>query len=383
MGGWRWIALALLAMGSCRRAAPPPRPAPARVTAYTVEPRPVSIPQEYVGQVVASREVALLAHVTGYLQKQAFQDGARVRAGDLLFVIDPRPFQAALDQARANLLQARSALAKATRDVERFAPLVKDRALPRQNLDDARAARQQAAAAVEAQRAALETAQLDLQYTQVRSPVDGRIGRAQVFPGALVTAGQTALATVSTIDPAQVQFSLSELDYLRLAPRLTGQGQLGTPVRLLLPDGKAYPHPGRIDFADRAIATQTGTFGMRASFPNPEELLRPGMFARVEVMEDLPSGLLVPSAAVQQVLASTSVLVVGPGDVVEPRNVALGPGVGSFRVVRSGLSPGDRVVVGGLAQARPGARVAVSAAAIPPAAQGTGQGTQGSGSGSR
>jgi len=360
-GGAVWVALGVWAMtAGCHRPAAP-APAPVQVTAYTVEPRSVTVAQEYVGQVAAAREVKLLPRVTGYLERQAFTDGARVHRGDLLFVIDPRPFRAALDQARGQLLQAQAALAKARQDVSRFAPLVRDRALPRQNLDDARAAERGAAASVLALTAGMEAARLNLRYTEVRSPEDGRIGRAEVFPGALVSAGQTPLATVSTIDPIEVDFAVSELEYLRLAPELGGE-QLKLPLELLLADGSTYPHRGRVDFVDRALGAQTGTFALRARFPNPEELLRPGMFARVRVMQPIPEALLVPSAALVQVLSNTSVVRVGPGDVAESHPVELGPAVGAFRVVKSGLAPGDRVVVTGLPQAQPGVHLVVSAA---------------------
>lgn len=351
---------AAIAAGACHRTGPPPAPPTVPVTAYTVEARDATLPHEFVGRVAAAREIALLPRVTGYLERQVFSDGSRVRAGELLFVVDPRPFRAALEQARAELAQAQAALAKAEHDVARYEPLVRDRAVPRQMLDDALSARRSGAASVKAQEAAVESARLSLLYTDVRSPVDGRVGRALVFPGALVNAGQTVLATVSTIDPADVFFTVSEVRYLHIAPLVGDPEHPSARVELLLADGSAYPQPGQIDFIDRAIAPQTGTLKFRARFPNSDERLRPGMFSRVRVLEPLHGVLLVPTRGVVQVLSNTSVVVVGPGEVAEARPVVLGPEIGVYRMVRSGLSAGDRVVVDGVAQARPGAKLAVT-----------------------
>lgn len=350
-------------LGACRQepevAAPPAIP----VKVFEVVARDTSLTRDLVGEVRGSREVELRARVSGILTGKKFRDGARVAKGDLLFTIDPREYLAQAAAARAQLASAQASASRARLDVERYQPLVAERAISRQVYDNAVAVARETEAQVVALRAAVEAAELGLEYAEVRAPFDGRIGVADITEGALVTAGQTVLATISNANPAWVYFSVSETDLLR------GQRQLPAPtdpaaeelrtVTLTLGDGSEYPLPGVINFADRALDPQTGTYRLRAEFDNPQDLLTPGMFARIRVTgRKLGSALLVPERAVVQQLGRYFVAVAGPGNVAVVKPIEPGPRVGVMWVVESGLAAGELVVVEGTQKARPGTLLA-------------------------
>jgi membrane fusion protein (multidrug efflux system) len=300
--------------------------------------------------------------VEGFLEREVVPDGAEVKAGEVLFVIDPRPFRVALDNARAQLLRDEARLENARQVAARYRPLFARQAVSRQELEQAEAEEKAAAATVGATRAAVEQAELNLGYTTVRSPVTGRMGKAEVRVGALVGKGEaTLLATVSTIDPMYVTFSVSEREALsvwrhRQAELRARSGPAG--ITITLPDDSAYPHEGRLDFVDRAVDPRTGTLALRATFPNPERLLRPGQYVRLRVLlEERTGALVVPQAAVQESQGAASVFVVGPDQTVQARAVRMGPRLGPLWVVDEGLKPGEHVVVRGVQQIRPGVRV--------------------------
>lgn len=363
-----WPVAVLLAAGLCCRSAPAPpaAPPPAPVQAMAVIERDTPIFQEYVGEVRGIQEVDLRSRVSGILVSVHFQDGQIVKQGERLFQIDPRPFEAELANAQGNLAGAQAEVARANLDVERYKPLVPVNAIPKQIYDNAVAAADQAQARVEALRASITQARLDIEFSRVTSPVTGRIGRRAVDPGALVSAGTTVLGTVSLDDPAYVYFSISENSLIDLQRRSVRRPEPGdtrpiTRVTLTLSDGTPYPLPGVINFADRSIDPQTGTFTLRASFPNPDRRLLSGQYARVRVLYDTrPQALLVPERAVTETLGSFSVVIVGEGDKAEVRQVTPGPRAGRLWVIDQGLKPGERVVVEGIQRARPGATLAVT-----------------------
>jgi membrane fusion protein (multidrug efflux system) len=357
---------------------------PVEVKAITVEPSSTISYADKVGEVRGSQEVDLRARVTGILLATHFQDGAIVAEGQKLFSIDPREFRAQVASAQARLASAEASLSRARQDVARYKPLLADEAIARQVYDNAVAAADQAQAEVEASRAALQETQLGLDYAEIRAPLRGRIGAAQVFPGGLVTAGQTVLATLSSDDPAWVYFTISEAELLAFEKRTASQPLLPDDprlkVRLILSDGSEYPLPGRINFGDRALDPTTGTYRLRAEFPNPDHKLLPGLFARVRATgQEIENALIVPDRAVQEQLGRYFVTVVGDGDKAEMRPVTLGPRFGNRQVVTSGLQAGDRVVAEGIQKARPGTQLKVIAVRLedfdrPAAAPATGAG---------
>lgn len=338
---------------------------PVEVKALTVQPSSTIAYADKVGEVRGSQEVDLRARVSGILLKTHFEDGALVEPGQLLFSIDAREFRAQVASAQAGVAAAEADLYRAKQDVARYKPLLADEAISRQVYDNAVATAQQAQAQVEASRAALQEAQLGLDYAEVRSPLHGRVGVAEVFPGGLVTAGQTVLATISSDDPAWVYFTISEAELLDFEKR--NQGRTVAPddpqlnVQLILSDGSVYALPGRINFGDRALDPATGTYRLRATFPNPDHKLLPGLFARVRATGgEIKDALVVPDRAVQEQLGRYFLTVVGAGDKAELRPVVLGPRFGNRQVIQSGVTAGDRVVVEGFLKARPGQAVKVT-----------------------
>lgn len=356
------LASAAVVLG-CSDPPKPPPPAPPQVTVAKVERRAVTVTGEAVGEVRAFREVELRPQVSGRVREIRFQPGERIEKGQVLFVIDPRSYEASLAQEQAALADAQATLARAQRDVARYKALLPERAIPRATYDAAVAAAKSAAAPVAQRKAAIEKLRLDVQHTEVRSPVDGQIGFQQVDVGGLALEGQTVLAVVSTLDPVYVEFSIPEADYVRFMRANAAAGgsreARERPIRLVLPDGSEYSEPGLFAFAERAISSKTGTLELRARFPNPQRLLRPGLNVRVRLIYDeLPDALVVPERAVSQVLGRQFVTVVGPENRAEQRAVELGERLAQGWIVRSGLEPGERVIVEGTQKAPPGTVVA-------------------------
>lgn len=363
------IALLLMAVTACNRAPEQPAPANPAVTVVPVVQRRVPLYGQYVGQTESVQTVEIRARVEGYLDRQAVPDGATVTTGQLLFTIDPRPFRIALESARAQVVRDEARLVNARQIVARYRPLYEGRAVSRQELEQAEADERAAAATIESSRTAVAQAELNLSYTEVRSPITGRMGRADVRVGSLVGRGEpTLLATVSTLDPMHVYWSVSERDALEVSRRRQATtGPAPSSITITLPDDRVYPQGGRLDFVDRAVDPRTGTLTLRASFPNPDGLLRPGIYVRLRVLrEERDGALLVPQAAVAESQGSTTVYVVKADRTVEARPVKMGPRVGGLWIVEHGVEAGEHVVVKGLQQIRPGGTVEPTVEAAPP-----------------
>ncbi|RPH82750.1 MAG: efflux RND transporter periplasmic adaptor subunit [Candidatus Rokuibacteriota bacterium] len=415
--GWLAGALLLAATAGCERnsgasaktaAAPPP---PTEVVVAAVEQRPVSIVRDFTARTEAVPTVEVRARVPGVLEQVLFQEGTEVKQGQELFVLQQAEYRAALETARAQLAKAHADLTrardasvversraqlaqreadleKAKQDVARYRPLAEARAIPQQDLDTSVAAEkvagaavdtfaaqlkdtelsqrtqvQLAEAAVEAGKASVTQAELNLGYTTIRSPITGIIGKVNVDRGNLVgKAEPTLLTTVSSVHPIYVDFSVGEADSLRMARRvkLDPRGRVQESqfrLELFLTDDRPFPHKGRVVFVDRAVDARTGTIAVRAEFPNPDKIIRPGQFARVRgVVEERPNAVLVPQRAVQEQQGTRTTLVV-EGDKVALRPVKLDERIGDFFVVTEGLKPGERVVVEGVQRVRPGMQV--------------------------
>lgn len=348
--------------GQRATSAPPPHPAPV-VDVTPVVQKNVPIYSEWVGTLEGYLNANISPQVSGYLIRQDYHEGGLVRKGQILFEIDPRPFQAALDQAKAQLAEAKAQLAKATLDVNRDIPEAKARAIPQSQLDNDRQTQLAAKAAVEAGKAAVEQASLNLGYTKVRSLIPGIAGITSVQVGNLV-GPSTVLTSVSEVSPIKVYFPIDEQEYLRIAGRITpGTVDLLShasqmPLQLILSNGATYPYHGRILFAGREVDPSTGTIRIVGAFPNPNDVLRPGQYARVRALtEHLKGALLVPQRAVTQLQTNYEVAVVGPDNRVQIHTVQVGQTVGTMWVINSGLKPGERVVAEGTQKVRDGERV--------------------------
>ena len=371
------LALALASAGCGEAPRPAAAPPPPTVTVAQPVKRTIVDKDEYVGRFVAVDAVEVRARVSGYLEKIHFTDGQLVKQGDLLFTVDRRPFQTTLEQVRANLAQSRANLAYAESDLNRASQLVRDRTITEQTFDQRTQAKRVAEASVAANEAAVRQAELDLQFTELRAPVAGRIGDRRVSPGNLVTGGTagntTMLAMIVSLDPIRLEFTFDEASYLRYA-RLGGEGKdIGnrgarTPIALKLLDEQGFPHQGTIDFVDNVIDRSSGTIRGRAVFANPDGLFTPGMFARVQVPGSPPyEALLVPDAAIGAEQARKFVLVVDAENTVQQKYVTLGQVAGDLRVIKDGLGPADRVIVNGIARARAGGKVTPQTEGTPPA----------------
>src|ERR1700719_3993074 len=341
--------------GKVRAAAPPPPPV---VEVAPVIQKDVPVQGEWVGTLEGYVNAQISPQVNGYLIRQDYHEGAFVKKGQVLFEIDPRPFQAVLDQAKAQLAQAEAQMANAETNVKRDIPEAEAHAIPQSQLDTDTQSLRGAKAAVEASQAAVEQAELNLGYTRVVSLVDGIAGINTVQVGNLV-GPSTVLTAVSQVSPIKVYFPISEQEYLRMADG----GSPGSvdfiahasriPLELTLADGSTYPHPGKIIFADRQVNTQTGTIQIVGEFPNSRNLLRPGQYARIQASTgNIDGALLVPQAAVNQQQGTYQVTVVGADNRGQLRSVAVGPRVGTLWVIASGLQPGERVVAVGAEKAK-------------------------------
>jgi RND family efflux transporter MFP subunit len=346
--------------GKVRASAPP---SPTVVEVAPVLQKDVPIQGEWVGTLEGYVNAQIQPQVSGYLVRQDYREGALVKKGQLLFEIDPRPFQAVLDQAKGQLAQAEAQRANAELNVKRDIPEAEAHAIPQSQLDTDTQSLLGAKAAVEAGQAAVEQAELNLGYTRVVSLIDGIAGINTVQVGNLV-GPSTVLTAVSQVSPIKVYFPISEQEYLRMADG-GGPGSVDftthasrIPLQLTLGDGSVYPHPGRIIFADRQVNTQTGTIQIVGEFPNSRNLLRPGQYARVQAPTGSMTGaLLVPQAAVNQQQGAYQVMVVGTDNRAQLRTVEVGPRVGTLWVITSGLKPGEHVVAVGAEKTKEGGLV--------------------------
>lgn len=340
----------------------------------------VPIYSEWVGTTVGFVNAKVMPQVQGYLLKQAYQDGAFVTAGQLLFEIDDRSYKAALDEALGDLARQRATLRKYQLDVARDTPLAAQGAVSRQELDDSVQAARASEAQVQAAEAAVEKARLNLGWTRVYSPIDGLAGIAPVQVGDLVTP-TTVLTTVSQIDPMKVTVPITEREYLRYAGRIKEHQEKGSApdepeLQLILVDGSTHPHPGRFHVADREIDRRTGTVLAQTLFPNPDGILRPGLYAKVRgPVQTARGALLVPERAVQETQGVSQVAVVGSDHKVTLRTVKVGEQVDGLWIIDDGLKPGERVVTQGLQKVKDGIVVNAkpdTSAATTPAAAGQG-----------
>ena len=359
------------------------RMAPPVVEVADVVVRDVPIVKEWIGTLDGRVNAGIRAQVSGYVMAQAYKEGSFVHKGQLLFQIDPRPFEAALNQARgnqaqaesnvqlarANLAQNEARLGKADLDVKRYAPLVKTRAISQEEMDNALQSQLEARAAVQSTRAAIESAQaavaavkaavydteVQLEFTKIKAPIDGIAGIAKVQVGDLASPTSGELTMVSAVDPIKAYFTVSEQEYIA---QHGGQAGPSAELEIILADGSLYPHKGRLFLEDRQVDIGTGAMRMAALFPNPGNFLRPGQYARVRsVVSTQKAATLVPERAVGELQGGYQVAVVNRDNTVSIRNVRVGPRIGGLWVIEEGVAPGERVVVEGLQKVRNGSSV--------------------------
>ena len=363
----------LLLLSACARPAAQPADPPApSVTVAEVVSRDVTEWDEVTGRLEAVNTVSVRPRVSGFVAAVRFEEGAIVRRGDLLFQIDPRPFEAEADRLRAELARTRATVQRATSELQRAGRLASENAMSHEEQERRAGFAQESAAQVAAVEAGLRAAELNLEFTQVTSPIDGRVGRAIVTPGNLVSSGPgeaTLLTTVVSLDPIYASFDADEhtlLDQLdRAGAAHSRTGQQGLPIRLALASDHEFEREGKLNFLDNQIDPATGTIRGRAVFRNTDRSLIPGLFVRLKLPGNRAyRGLLIQDRAVGTDLDKRFVFVVTPEQTIAYRGVALGPIVDGLRVVRTGLNPGDRVVVNGLQRVRPGVKVAPTLVAM-------------------
>jgi len=326
--------------------------------------RDLPIHAEWVGTTDGFVNATIQARVTGYLIKRTFDEGAFVRKGDLLFEIDPRPFQAALAEAKGELSKAEARLVKTELDVKRDTPLAKAKAISQKDLEDSIQLNAAAKGTLASAKAAVEQAQLNVNFTRIEAPIDGITGIAKAQIGDLVGPNTGPLTSISTVDPIRVYFPISEQEYLKAAEKVQAAykdriRQRDDRLELILSDGSVYPHKGNFLLADRQVDVKTGTIRVAALFPNPGNILRPGFFARVRAVTNTKQGaLLIPQRAVTELQGRYQLAVVGPDNRVEIRSVKVAERMGNLWVIEQGLQPGEHVVVEGLQKVKAGMTVA-------------------------
>ena len=388
------VTLSILLAVGCSTSSPaaeqPPQRPPAEVTVVTLKTEEVTLQTELAGRTVASLASDVRPQISGIVKARKFEEGSRVKAGQVLYDIDPAMYRALYAQGVADLESAKATLDAAKLKDDRFAKLSTIEGVSKQEADDARAAHQQAIAAVAQRQAALEAARINLAYTSITAPISGRIGQSAVTPGALVTANQPQpLATIRALDPIYVDLTESSEDRLRLRAAL-GAGTLqagSTKVKLRLGDGSIYPKDGTLEFAEVAVDEATGTVTLRATFPNPDDTLLPGMYVRAVLDQAVATqAILAPQQGItHDAKGNATALVVGAGDKVEPRVLVADRAIGDRWLVTSGLKAGDRLIVEGLNKIGPGMPVHPNEMAPPGAGSGSaasGSGSAASGSGS-
>jgi len=371
------IVLGLAALAACGREPAKPGPPPLEVTTLTIEVRDVPVSAEYVAQTQSSQAVNIQARVSGFLDKRVYTEGAVVKAGQLLFQIDPKPFQVQVDGAAAALQRNQASLQVATANLKRTKPLVEQDALSQKDLDDAQGQYEQAGAAVAQSKAQLESAKLDLSYTRITSPVAGVTSFAAVAEGTYVSSQNSQLTTVSVLTPMWVNFSISENEVERIRNNIR-KGLLKLPadnklvVEIELGGGNLFPHTGKITFTDPSYNSQTGTFLIRATVDNPDGLLRPNQYVRARLQGALrPNAILIPQRAVQQGAQGHFVWLVNKDGKAEQRPIVVGDWYREHWFVSEGLQAGDQLVVDGGMRLSSGATVTVKPPAPRPAAAGS------------
>ena len=373
----RYLALACIVLGGCRSADAPPAPMPPAVV--VASPMVIRLTEwdEYTGVFEATDTVDVRARVDGYLNSIHFRDGAIVKPGDLLFVIDPRPYEAVLEGARADVVRAQTRMELATTDFTRGEALFAIKGISQEEFDARAQARKEAEAAVIVARATERAAALNVEFTQVRAPLGGRISRKFVSVGNVISGGQagsTLLTTIVAVDPIQFVFDASEADYLKYN-RMNASGERRTsrdtanPVRIRLLDEPSFTHVGKMDFVDNRVDAATGTIRGRALVPNPGGFLTPGQYGRLQLIGSGEfDALLVPDSAILSDQSQRFVWALGKDDIPEQRVIEPGNIERGLRIVRAGLQRDDRIVINGMQRVRPGARVTPTAGRIEPPA---------------
>ena len=352
----------MLAAAACKATAPAPPPPPPEVVVAEVIQRDVPLFSEWVGTTEGFVNAQIHPKVSGYLLKQNYKDGDKVNQDQLLFQIDDREYKAALDQALGNLAQVQAELKRHNQDLVRYTTLYKAAVISKQEFDTQTQTTRASAAQVEAGQAAVEAARLNMEWTRVTSPIGGIAGIAKTQVGDLV-GPTTLLTTVSQLDPIKVTFPISEREYLHFAERIKLHEEKGVtkgePVlQMILADGKTYEYPGHFYVANRQVNVQTGTIQIQGLFPNPDYILRPGLYAKIRVAADVERGaLLVPQSAILETQGQFQVAVVGADDRVSLRMVKTGKQTGDLRIITDGLKPGERVVTEGLQRVSDGMEV--------------------------
>ena len=347
---------------ACNKAAPLMAPPVLEVVVTDVVQRDVPLYSQWVGTTEGFVNAQIHPKVSGYLLKQNYKDGDKVNEGQLLFQIDDREYKAALDQALGNLAQVAAQLKRHQQDLARYTTLYKAAVISRQEFDTQTQTTRASAAQVQAAQAAVESARLNMQWTRVTSPIGGVAGIAKAQVGDLV-GPTTLLTTVSQLDPIKVTFPISEREYLHFAERIKrheekGVGKNEPTLQMILADGKAYRYPGNFYVANRQVNVQTGTIIIQGIFPNPDYILRPGLYAKIRVAADTRKGaLLVPQSAVVETQGQSQVAVVGADNRVSLRTVKIGKQAGNLRIVEQGLQPGERVIIEGLQKVSDGMEV--------------------------
>lgn len=364
-----FTALCTLLLTSCSDKGATPKRLPPEVTTITVTTQTVPADYEYVGVAQSSHLVEIRSRVEGYLEEIAFEEGTLVKRDDLLYTLDLRPFQAALDNANGILAQNEATLWNAKRTTERLKPLYEKKAASQRDLDNAIAQELSSAASVESAKAKVREAQLNLDYAIIKSPISGLSSQSNFREGALITptGSSNLLTTISVVDPIWVNFSVSDSDILR-GHEEEAKGQLKYPkdmdftVQLVLSDGSTFPSTGSVDFADFSLNQNTGTMSVRATFPNPKLLLRPGQFVRVRVIGAIrPDAMLVPQTAVLQGKNGMFLYVVNKESKVEMRQIDAGDWYKNDWVIKAGIKPGDQVIIDGVNKVRSGQVVTIKA----------------------
>jgi RND family efflux transporter MFP subunit len=355
----------LLGLTGCEAQKAASTPPPPDVVVTPVVQKTVPIYNEWVATLDGFDNAQIQPQVTGYIIAQTYREGSPVKKGQVLFEIDPRPFQAVLDQAKANLAQAQAQLGKTKLDVDRDTPLAKERAIAQSQLDNDVQANLAAMAAVKSGEAQVESAQLNLDFCHVTSLLDGIAGIATVQIGNLVSP-TVVLTSVSRVEPIKAYFPISEQTYMKFAKRINASNRRddmeapkdAPPLQLILADGTTYPHMGKILYTDRQVDITTGSIRIASSFPNPENILRPGQFGRIRAATEQVNGaLLVPQRAVNELQGTYQLAVVGEGNKVSIRSVKVGERVGEEWIIQEGVKPGEMVIVEGLQKVRDGSVV--------------------------
>jgi membrane fusion protein, multidrug efflux system len=365
------------ALVSCGKGTTVSDPVPPAVTVSPPLQKGITEWDEYTGRFTALETVEIRARVSGFIDSIHFQEGQLVKKGDLLFVIDQRPYQIAVELAKADIERAQAKLDIATQDVQRATPLLNSQALTEREFDTRRSIQRDAAGQLNSAKATLKQAELNLEWSEVRAPITGRISNKRVDAGNLITGGPTGatlLTVIVSVDPIHFEFDGSEADFLRYL-RLAATGarpssrDVQNPVSVRLADESDYTHHGRMDFVDNAVNAKTGTIRGRAVFENKNGLLTPGFFGRLRLFGGEHDALLIPDAAVASDQSRKIIFTVGADGVVGTKLVELGPIVDGLRVIRSGLAPTDRIIIDGLQRARPGQKVKPESGNIEGAAQ--------------